>query len=101
MAIVVGVCAVTKPLPLVVMAHTTEADPQEPGDEFTVASVVASDPPGVVTSPVNAGNCPAVTVDSLPIAVPVEVTIPAGGIPCDASPPGAFPMVETSQLVPS
>src|SRR5208282_3107913 len=98
MAIVVGVCAVTKPLPFVVMAQTAEADPQEPGAEFTVARVVASEPPGVVISPVSMGNCPAVTVDSLPSADPVEVTIPAAGIPCEAKAPTAPPSISDQLL---
>lgn len=46
---------VTKPLPLVVTWQTCVESPQDPGPEFTVARVEATDPdPGpAVTSPVN------------------------------------------------
>ncbi len=49
------VCAVTRPLPLVVSTGMAVDDPTEPGPELTVARVAAAAPgPVAVTSPVSA-----------------------------------------------
>ena len=49
------VTAVIRPFAFAVMTGTTDADPNVPTFEFTVASVVATAPTVVVISPVSAG----------------------------------------------
>lgn len=66
---------VTRPLPLVVTWQTWVASPQEPGALLTVAKVNATEPAGLVTSPVcagsaDAGNTP--VVRSLALTVTFE-----------------------------
>lgn len=56
--ILVAVCEVTKPFPLVVTAQTWVASPQPPGAPFTVARVSETAPLELVASPVNPGIQP-------------------------------------------
>ncbi len=76
--------AVTNPLPLTVAVMQPVTEPNVPTLALTVASVVASDAPGVVMSPVRAGKLAAgsaplivdvvrFTVKPVPVAPPVSV----------------------------